>query len=98
MFKDHTVQWSGIEREKQRTQNGPLRDSEFEIGFGGQTVTYLDPLTSTSQIRFTPVECLPGNPKPIIKSSQEDNVAYGIKGSRKVEQCQCCDLADILSC
>ena len=34
VFKDHAAQWNGIEREKQRTQNGPLRDSKFEIGFG----------------------------------------------------------------
>ena len=39
MFKDHAAQWSGIEREKERTQNGPLRDFKFEIGIGGQTVT-----------------------------------------------------------
>ena len=70
MLKDHAAQWSGIECEKQRTQNGPPRDTEFEIGFGGQTVTYLDPLASTSQIRFKPVECLPSNPKPIIESTQ----------------------------
>ena len=70
VFKDHAAQWSGIEREKQRTQNGPLRNSKFEIGFGGQTVTYVDPLASTSQIRFKPVECLPSNPKPIIESTQ----------------------------
>ena len=37
VFKDHAAQWSGIEHEKQRTQNGPLRDSKFEIGFGGQS-------------------------------------------------------------
>ena len=70
VFKDHAAQWSGIEREKQRTQNGHLRDTEFEIGFGGQTVAYLDPLASTSQIRFKVVECLTSNPKPIIESTQ----------------------------
>ena len=69
VFTDHAAQWTGIEREKQRTQNGPLGDSEFEIGFGGQTATFLDPLASTSQ-RFKPVECLPNNPKPITESTQ----------------------------
>ena len=69
MFKDHAAQWSGIEREKQRTQNGPLRDSKFEIAYGGQTVTVLNPLASTSQLRFKPVECFPSNPKPIIEST-----------------------------
>ena len=39
VFKDHAAQWSGIEGEKQRTQNRPLRDYTFEISFGGQTVT-----------------------------------------------------------
>ena len=57
MSRDHAAQWSGIEREKQRTQNGPPRESKFEIGFGGQTLTYLNPLVSTSQIRFKPFEC-----------------------------------------
>ena len=71
MFKDHAAQWIGIEREKQRTLKGPLRDSEFEIGFGGQTVTYLNPLASTSQIRFKPVECRPSNHKPIIDEAHE---------------------------
>ena len=96
MFTDHAAQWSGIESENQRTQNGPLRDSESEIGFGGQTVTYLNPFASNSQILFKPVECLPSNPKPIIESTQENSVIYGVKGSREVEQCQCCDLAGIL--
>ena len=59
-----------IERENQRTQNGPPRDSKFEIGLAGQTVTYLNLLASTSQIRFKPVECLPSSPKSIIKSTQ----------------------------
>ena len=79
VFKDHAVQWSGIEREKQRTENGPLGDSKFETGFGGQTVTYLNPLVSTSKIRFKPVECLPSNPKPIIESIQQDSVIYGVR-------------------
>ena len=35
VFKDHAAQWSGIEREKQEIQNGPPKDSKFEIGFGG---------------------------------------------------------------
>ena len=74
-----------------------MRDTEFEIGFGGQTVTYLDPLASTSQIRLKPVECLPGDPKPIVKSSQEDDVVYGVEGSGKVKQRQCCDLVTLLA-
>ena len=70
VFKDHAAQLSGIEREKLRTQNGPLRDSKFDIGFGGQILTWLKPLASIIQILFKPVECLSSNPKPIIESTQ----------------------------
>ena len=33
----------------------------------------------------------PVNPKPIIKSFQENSMVYGIEGSRKVKQSQCYD-------
>ena len=35
------------------------------------------------------------DPKPIIKSSWENSVVYGIKGGGKVKQSQCCDHTSI---
>ena len=42
-----------------------------------------------------PIECLSSKPKLLMKSSQEDSVVNGFKGSEKVKQIQCCDLASI---
>ena len=36
-FREYAVHWSGAEGERQRTSNWPLRDSKFEISFGGQS-------------------------------------------------------------
>ena len=50
------VVWSVKSR---RAQNGPLGNSKFEIGFGGQTVTYLNPLASTTQIDSNQLSAFP---------------------------------------
>ena len=49
------------------------------------SVPQLNPLASASQIRFKSVKCLPGNPRPLIKSVQENSMDNGMKGTRKFE-------------
>ena len=71
----------------------PLRDSKIKIGFGGQTVAYLNPLVS-SRCNLKPVKCLPSNPELVIKSSQGNSMVNSIEGSGK-GQGQCHDSAVI---
>ena len=95
----YSVEWyRGYKAVDLKPKNWRLRDSKREVSFGGQTVTELNPLASSSQIWFKPAKCLPSNLKPIIKSSQENSMFNGIEGSGKVMRSQYRDFASIHCC
>ena len=45
----------------------------------------INPLVSSSQIRFKAVDCPLSLPEPIIQSSQENNIVNDVEGSGKVK-------------